>query len=285
MTLLTSRFSDAQNPKPRAAESDAQRPVFSSSFAIQRRVVSALILRDMKTRFGRTHVAYLIAIAWPLIHMLGIMGVQFAIGRVVPIGTDLAVFAATGLLPYILCIYPARMMMQAIKVNQPLLLFSIVKTTDMLIARAILEVLSAALVAIIFVLIMYASDVDLTPIDTSEAIMAVLASIYLGVSVGVLSAVFFILFGMGWNVFFIVLSILLYATSGALILSSNYSAEVLDVLWYNPLFQLVEWMRTAYYDSYANSPLSKTYVLGFATVSLFLGLVTERIFRGRLYQA
>ena len=260
-------------------------PNFSRAFSIQKRVISALILRDMKTRFGRTHVAYLIAIAWPLAHMLGIMGVQFAIGRVVPIGTDLAVFAATGLLPYILCIYPARMMMQAIKLNQPLLLFSIVKTTDMLIARGILEVLSAAVVAMIFVFIMYASNVDLTPIDMSEAIMAVLGSIYLGVSVGALSAIFFILFGMGWNVTFILISILLYATSGALLLSSTYPPELLDVLWYNPLFQLVEWMRTAYYDSYANSPLSRTYVLGFATASLFLGLITERIFRGRLYQA
>lgn len=258
---------------------------FSSAFQIQKRVISALILRDMKTRFGRSHVAYLIAIAWPLAHLLGIMGVQFALGRVVPIGTDLAVFAATGLLPYILCLYPARMMMMAIKVNQPLLLFSIVKTTDMLIARAILEILSASFVAIVFIIMMYSVNVDLTPIDMSEAIMAVLVSIYLGISVGVVNAVLFVLFGMGWNVFFIVISLLLYATSGALILSSNYSTEVLDVLWYNPLFQLVEWMRTAYYDSYANSPLSRTYVLSFATVSLFLGLGTERVFRGRLYQS
>ena len=250
----------------------------------QRRIILALILRDMKTRFGRSHLGYLIAIAWPLAHMLGIMGVQFAVGRVVPIGTDLAIFSATGVLPYILCIYPARMMMLAVAGNQPLLLFSIVKTTDMLIARAILEVLTAFTVCIVFFLILFASDVDLTPIDTAEAIMAVFASIYLGVSMGFLNAVLFMLMRMGWMVAFIILSILLYSTSGALLLSSSLSEEIRNILWYNPLFQCVEWMRVAYYDSYANSALSKAYVLSFATVCLFLGLVAERLFRGRFYQ-
>ena len=44
---------------------------------VQKRIIGALILRDMKTRFGRSLVGYLIAIAWPLSHMLLIMSGQF----------------------------------------------------------------------------------------------------------------------------------------------------------------------------------------------------------------
>ena len=250
---------------------------------IQKRIIAALILRDMKTRFGRSHVGYLIAIAWPLLHMLGIMGAQIVTARVTPIGTDLAVFVGTGLLPYILCLYPARMMMFAIAVNRPLLLFSIVKTMDMVIARAILEILTATVVAMLLLFILYAADVDFRPIDLSEAVFAVLASIFLGISIGSLNAVMYVLFRMTWMIFFVVLMIGAYLTSGALILSANLSVEVRNVLWFNPLFQLVEWLRSAYYDGYGAASLSKIYVLGFALVCLFLGMLGEKIFRGRFY--
>ena len=189
-------------------------PQFSVAIVNQKRIVKALILRDMKTRFGRSYIGYLVAIAWPLSHMLMIMAVQFVVGRVVPIGTDLTVFAATGILPYILCIYPARTMMMAIVANRPLLLFSIVKTTDMIISRGILEVLTAFAVALIFMVVLYSSDVDLTPIDTAEAILATLASVYVGVSIGVMNAILFVLFKMPWNITFILISILLYSSSG-----------------------------------------------------------------------
>ncbi len=260
-------------------------PRVSEALRVQRRVIGALILRDMKTRFGRSHLSYLVAIAWPLGHMLGIMGVQFITGRVVPIGTDLAIFAATGVLPYILCIYPARMTMMAIKANRPLLLFSIVKTTDMIIARIILEILTACVVGFIFLMILYTANVNLQPIDISEAVIAVIVSIYLGVSIGVLNAILFVLFDMVWLVTFILLSILMYTTSGAFILSSTLSSQTRDILWYNPLFQCVEWLRSAYYDGYASSSLSRLYIIGFATVFLFLGLASERLFRGRFYQS
>lgn len=251
---------------------------------VQQRIIGALILRDMKTRFGRSHLSYLIAIAWPLLHMLGIMFVQLFTGRVVPIGTDLTVFAATGVLPYILCIYPARMMMLAIAANKPLLLFSIVKTTDMIIARSVLEFLTAFVVCLIFLFILFSSGTDLQPINTAEAIKAILTSVYLGISIGVLNAVLFMLFKFVWMVIFILLSILMYTTSGAFILSSSLSVEVRQILWFNPLFQSVEWLRSAYYEGYAESSLSRIYILGFATVCLFLGLVGERLFRGKFYQ-
>ena len=259
-------------------------PGIRDALHIQKRIIGALILRDMKTRFGRSHVGYLIAIAWPLSHMLMIMSAQFVAARVAPIGTDLAVFAGTGILPYILCLYPARMMTLAIAVNQPLLLFSIVKTTDMIIARAILEILTACVVAMVFLFILYASNVDFQPIDTSEAVFAVLTAIYLGISFGTLNAVLFMMFKQVWMIIFIVFMILMYASSGALVLSSNLTVEVRNVLWFNPLFQCVEWLRSAYYDGYGGSSFSKFYVLGFSTFCLFLGIVGEKLFRGQFYQ-
>ena len=255
-----------------------------AALSSQKRIIGALMLRDMKTRFGRSHVGYFIAILWPLLHMLGIMGVQYFAGRVTPIGTDLTIFSATGVLPYILCIYPARMMMMGIVSNQPLLLFSIVKTTDMIAARVVLETLTACVVLFVFMAILYTAGVDIQPLDSAEAVFAVLASILLGISMGCVNAVFFALFRMGWMVVFILITISLYASSGAFILSSNIPERIRDVLWFNPLFQCVEWLRSAYYDGYGHSSLSRTYVIGFSVVCLALGLIFEKLFRGQLYQ-
>ena len=237
----------------------------------------------MKTRFGRSHLGYLIAIAWPLSHIFGIMVAQYVTGRVVPIGTDLTVFSATGVLPYILCIYPARMMITAVEMNKPLLLFSIVKVIDMIFARAILEILSAFFVCGVFFFVLYSADVDLQPIDMAEAIEAILVSIYLGVSIGVLNVTLFMVFRFAWMMAFILFSILAYSTSGAFILSSSLPERARDVLWFNPIFQCVEWLRLAYYDGYSSSTLSRLYVISFATVCLLLGLAGERLFRGRFY--
>lgn len=251
--------------------------------AIQKRIIGALILRDMKTRFGRSHVGYLLAIAWPLAHMLGIMAIQFVVGRITPIGTDLTIFVATGVLPYILCVYPARMTMLCIITNQPLLLFQIVKTTDILISRIILETLTSCLVCCLFVVILFSYGVDLKPVKMDNAVFAVLASIFLGISMGVFNTILFCLLRLVWYVSFILISIALYATSGAFILSSNLPETTRNVLWFNPLFQCVEWLRSGYYEGYGASSLSQEYVMGFSLACLFLGLAGERILRGHLY--
>jgi capsular polysaccharide transport system permease protein len=55
-----------------------------------------------------------------------------------------------------------------------------------------------------------------------------------------------------------------------------------DILAYNPLLQVIEWMRSAYYEGYGDLVLDRTYVLSVAAITLFLGLLLERAMRGHL---
>lgn len=50
---------------------------------------------------------------------------------------------------------------------------------------------------------------------------------------------------------------------------------------YNPLFQIVEWLRSAYYTSYDPYLVDKAYVIEVASISLVLGLLGERFLRGK----
>ncbi len=65
--------------------------------------------------------------------------------KVAPIGDDPAVFAFTGLVPYIMCLYPARFTAMTVMQNKPLLNFTVVKPIHLVVARAILESLTAIL--------------------------------------------------------------------------------------------------------------------------------------------
>lgn len=254
---------------------------FRDALAQQRAVLGALILRDMRTRFGRTALGFAIAVAWPLTHLLVMVGIWTAVGKIVPLGTNGTVFFATGIMPYILCLYPGRMMMMAIEQNRPMLLFPAVKVIDIILARAFLEMVTAMCVLIVFCVILFISGVDFMPYKPEIAISAIAVTIVYGVSFGLLSCVIMVLFPM-WVAVFIALMILQWITSGALQIPNMLPSWALEYMVYNPLFHCVGWLRSAYYDGYADGMLDPFYVIQTSTVLLFIGLLSERAVRGKL---
>jgi capsular polysaccharide transport system permease protein len=203
--------------------------------------------------------------------------------RVAPVGTDPAVFIGTGVLPYILCIYPARETMMCLVANGPLLTFPIVKVSDIIIARGLLQSIVAFWVALLFSLIMYLFDVDVYPRRPEEAALATVVSIYFGFSIGFIAAVLYKVF-RPWLAIQVGLLILMYFTAGIVILPTSVPQPLRDYLWFNPMLHQVEWLRSAYYDDFGQGMLSKEYLIGFATVVLLLGLSAERALRGKLQQ-
>lgn len=258
--------------------------LFLGAMQVQARVIGALMLRDMRTRFGRTFFGYVITVLWPLTHLLSVMCVYLVARRFFPIGTSPAVFLGTGILPYVLCLYPARMITMSLVLNQPLLYFPVVKSLDVILARGIVEIVTAFWVVAIFCFILFVFGVDVIPIYPQQALLAIFATIYLGFSIGFAGAVIFKAF-RPWMVVVIITLIVMYVTSGALFLPSALPEKIQYYLSWNPLFHSVEWLRSAYYDGYGNNLLDRGYLLGFATLNLFIGLVAERAIRGFILQA
>ena len=261
-----------------------EKSLFFGAAQVQARVIGALMLRDMRTRFGRTFFGYVITVLWPLTHLLVVMCVYLVMRRIFPIGTSPAVFLGTGILPYVLCLYPARMITASVALNQPLLYFPVVKSLDVILARGIVEIITAFWVIAIFCFILFVFGVDVMPIYPEQALLAIFATIYLGFSIGFAGAVFYKLV-RAWMVVVIVMLILMYVTSGALFLPTALPQHIQYYLSWNPLFHSVEWLRSAYFDGYGTSLLDRGYLLGFATVNLFLGLVAERAIRGIVLKA
>lgn len=248
---------------------------------VQARVIWAITLRDLQSRFGRTLWGSLIIVGWPLSHLTLIVCIYLVTRRVIPYGTDSAVFFGTGVLPYILCFHPARWIMLSLFMNRPLLGLPAVKTSDIIIARCIVEIVSACWVTFIFLIALFIFGVNALPHHISDAILAILATLYLAIAIGWTAAVMYALVRV-WIGVQIGVLLLMYVGSGVFFVPTNLPAKFRDILWYNPLLHSVEWLRSAYYDGYGYGMLSKSYLLGYATVLLFIGLVLERAVRGRL---
>ncbi len=253
----------------------------SRSLRAQGRIVGALMLRDMRTRFGHSHLSFLIALAWPLSHLFSVFLPFVFFAKYVPVGGSPSVFIATGVAPYVLCMYPARMVSIAILVNHPLLMFPIVKTTDIILARVAVEILSALIVISMFVSILAAFEVEIVPPDPAVAISAIFMSILLGIALGVLNVIVVSIFKF-WQFVFVFVMIIMWVTAGATTVQISYSEQTRYLLSFNPLMHLVIWMRSAYYGDYSAIPLSKSYVLWVVFGALLLGFAGDRLLRGRV---
>lgn len=245
-------------------------------------IIGAIILRDMRTRFGRSHLGYILAVLWPLTHLVGITIIFTVLRRSAPIfGTDNAVFLATGALPYILVMYPSRMTSFAIDMNKPLFIFPIVSPLDLITARVVVEFLTAFSVIIIFSAGCLMFGVNIIPRDVTIASMAIFSTVYLSVCFGLLSTILVALTDF-WKTASAIVMVFAYISSGIFAPMETLSPNIQAILSYNPLTHCVEWLRSAYFIGYGDSFVSRPYVFWTATVMLFLSLLGERFLRGRL---
>src|SRR5664279_6196112 len=123
------------------------------------------MLRNVRTRFFGHGLGYLLAIAWPLSHILCVVAVFIFAGRSAPYGDSVALFIGTGTLPFMTFSYLSRFMMISVINTRPLFAFPEVKILDVLLASALLETLAACCVTIVLVIIGWFAGIDVMPRD------------------------------------------------------------------------------------------------------------------------
>lgn len=245
-------------------------------------VIGASMLRDMRTRFGRSYWGYLLAILWPLTHLLAMTLIFTFMRRAAPIfGENNAIFVATGVAPYILAMYPSRTTSTAVDAQKSVLIFAVIRPLDLMLARAVVETLAAFLVVSLFFGLFYSFNKGIMPNSPMIAGEAILATIYLSISFGLFSAIIIALFNF-WQTGHAILLVFVYLSSGIFFPIDSASETVRNILWYNPLAHCVEWLRSAYYPGYGDRFISVGYVIWSATAFLFLALLGERFLRGKL---
>ncbi|MEN3212214.1 ABC transporter permease [Methylorubrum populi] len=238
------------------------------------RVLSALMLRDMRSRFGGTYWGYLVQVLWPCAHLGIIVGVMAFRGIRSPMGDDTMLFVASGALPALAFQYISREVMKGYMIHKPLTYFPQVKRFDTIIARILVEIVSSFMgVCLIFVVLLCFGS-DPVPVDIFTAICGYLTAIALGVGVGTINVGICSVFP-GWTIGYIVVTLTLYLTSGVYFLACYMPKEIYQYMKWNPITQIIEWVRLGY-EPTIPAEVDYLYLFGWVFGSLTIGLLMER---------
>lgn len=246
--------------------------------ATQARVVGALLLREMR---GRSRLGYLWAVLSPIFHLILLTALFTAIKhRPAPLGESLALFLATGLLPYKLFTGLSGRTHSAIRGNEPLFAIPVIKPIDPVLARIMLEALTFVCVCFIVFTGLAAMDLGMAPRQPIELACAFFALGLLGTGIGVFNAAVARLFPV-WERVYAVLTLPLFITSGIFYVPDLLPQKIRDVLVWNPVLHGVEWFRSGFYDDYGHLTLDRGYLLECGLAALLIGLAAERALRAR----
>lgn len=252
---------------------------------VQGRVIRASILRETRTRFGRSKLGYLWALFEPMAYILTLLAIFSAMERGAPIpGVDLAMFFFSAIIPWLMFSRIAGAVSRAIKSSKALLTYPQVKGIDIMLALLILEFCTLFLVAIIYLLGASYLDISTTMERPLEVILALFLVSLLGFGFGLLSSTAR-LYWSSYNNFQSVLMRILFFTSGKFFIAGMLPVTLQEWLWYNPILHVVEWLRSAFFGGFESQFYDLSYPVMFALVMIFLGLASERVSRYRLSQA
>lgn len=236
------------------------------------RTVTALVLREMTTTYGRSPGGYAWAVLDPIggIVMLSVV-FSFLINKPA-LGTNFPLFYATGFLPFMMYTDLAAKIMGAIQYSRPLLAYPGVTWVDAVLGRFILNTLTQVTVFClvcggIVVLFRTGAILDMPAILNALAMAAAL-----GLGVGTLNCFLGEVFPV-WRTIWGILNRPMFIISGVFFLYDAMPPIARDVLWYNPLVHVIAETRRGFYGTYDASFVTPIYVYGFAGVCLVIGMV------------
>lgn len=239
------------------------------------RVILALILREMSTRYGRTPGGYVWAVLEPMAAII-FLSIGFSLVLRTPsLGTSFLLFYATGYLPFHLYNSLANMVGASIRFSRPLLKYPAVNWLDAVLARFLLNSLTNILVTIILLTGILSVIDSRTVLDLPPVVEAILMAMVLGLSVGVINCAISGLYPL-WEIIWSILTRPLFLASSILYIYEDLPPLAQDILWYNPLTHIVGIMRSGFYPTYTAAYAEPIYVLAVALMLLAMGLLLLR---------
>ncbi|MDO4227144.1 ABC transporter permease [Neisseria sp.] len=244
---------------------------FKESLAIQGRVIGALLMREIITRYGRNNIGFLWLFVEPLLMTAFIVGMWKFLRADQISSLNIVAFALTG--------YPMAMMWRnasnraigAISANMSLLYHRNVRVLDTIFSRVLLEVAGATVAQIVIVSVLVAVRWVEMPADIFYMLLAwvLMALFALGLGLVVCSIAFkFDAFGKLWNT----ASFVMLPLSGAFFFVSSLPQQAQEYVLWIPMVHGTEMFRHGYFGSSAITMGNPWYLLLCDLVLLFIGL-------------
>lgn len=251
---------------------------FKPGAAQHARSVHALMLRDIKTRFGASYFGFLFGLFIPLAHIGVVMTIYIMLGRRAALGTDVAVYLSTAIVPFIVWSYTHQRIIQSFSANRALTSFPVIKFIDIFIARALAELLNASLIVAVTLTALSLVGADLFIYDPPSALATLFMAYFLGLSTGFLLGVLSLLYPVFGIVGYLFIPIY-WGSCGVFFIPEALPEQLRNVLMIFPLSHLVDFGRMAFYASYISAYPMLLYVWAVILGNILTALVLERSLR------
>ena len=235
--------------------------------------VHALLMREIKTRFGSNRLGYFWAIAEP-VAQAAVLGIIFTlIGRSSISGIPVALFLFTGILPFKVFAKLLTQLSAAVSANKALLAYRQVSAIDPIIARIIIEVATFIVAYTVIFSVMGWLGFEFIPNDILALLMASLLLIIIAIGLGFVLCVAMSYWQDTSKVVAMVMRPM-FLISGIFFAAPMIPQQYWSLLTWNPVFHALELSRDAFFVNYTTPVGSWTYLSFCALVSFTLGIVT-----------
>lgn len=248
----------------------------SNSLRIQNRVIGALLLREVITRYGRHNIGFFWLFLEPMLFTLGVTALWTIVKLTHGNNLSITAFAVTGYSSILLWRNCSNRVVKAIEANHSLMYHRNVRVLDVLSARLILEILAATGSMIILTLTFSFFGLMTLPLDVLTATMGwfllIWFAIALSLAVGAASELSEMIDRV-WHIF----TYLLFPLSGA-----GFMVEWLPqaaqkfVLWV-PMVHATEMIRHGFFGDNIKTHEDPVYLATFNIVLTLIALSLVRI--------
>ncbi|MCL1142322.1 ABC transporter permease [Shewanella gaetbuli] len=255
-----------------------------TSLQIMRDTIHALMMREIKTRFGSNRLGYFWAVAEPAIGV-AIMGIMFTlIGRTAVYNIPITLFLFTGILPFTLYKNLFNQLAAAIDSNKGLLSYRQVTAIDPVMTRIIIEVATYFVVYILIFSVMAWLGFNALPVNPLGLLAASLLLTVFTIGIGLIlcSAMTYwkdtkkLLGFVNRPMFFI---------SGIFFCAPMIPPQYWYLFDWNPVFHVTELSRDSFFKVYVTPVGSWGYLSACALVSFSIGLSTFYLCRFRFIRS
>ena len=245
------------------------------SLAIQRRVIGALLMREVITRFGRDNLGVLWLVGEPMLFTLGVAGLWAAAGMNHGAGIPIVAFAITGYSSVLVWRNTVNRCSSAIQANLNLLYHRNVRTIDVMVTRILLEVAGASGSFVVLSIFFMAVEWMPPPVDTLQVLFGWLMLVWFGASLaltmGALTSYSHLVERL-WHP----AAYLLFPLSGAAFMVDWLPAAFQKTVLLIPMVHGVEMVREGYFGNTVRTHYDVAYMATCCLVLTLTGLFLTR---------
>lgn len=249
-----------------------------SAFTVQCRVLHALILRELKSRYGNRRLGFVWALIEPLMFISLFVAFFLLIGRESQGGVPVPLFFVAAISPFFMFRDIFAEVAQGTRGHQSLLMFPQVTRMDLLFSKLALNALVSIAVFIILLCGLYAIGYTFV-IDSLLGVMIAFGMmILLGFGLGLVIGAFCIRYEFVQSISQTLLGRPLFITSGLFFSASMLPPAVRKIALYNPLLHCTELVRVSLFENFESRHIDLTYVMVFTLILNSLGMMLLLVF-------